>query len=88
MNFGRWLNSLTGLDHLVLLVCIGLSVLAARYILHGVRNIYEHLQKDNRYAPEFRVTPAASFLVVLPVAIIIYLALGLPLSGWLHSVLP
>ena len=83
MKFGNWLNSLSGLDHLIILFCLGLADILSHYLLKAVRQLYYQLQKDNIYAPDFRITPILFFIFALPLTVAIYLLLGIALSNWL-----
>ncbi len=83
MKLGNWLNSLSGLDHLIILFCFGLAAIMSHYILKVVRQLYYQLQKDNLFAPEFRITPALFFVFALPLTVAVYLLLGIALSDWL-----
>ncbi len=84
MKPGKWLNSLDGIDQLVILVCFGVSLLLAHYVINYLGSIYAHLQRDNKFAPDFRPTPTIYFLVSLPILFLVYILIGSAVSGWLH----
>ncbi len=87
MRIGKWLNSLSGLDYIVILFCFGLAVLLSHFILRGIRQFYNQLQKDNPYAPEFRITPTLFFITALPLTTGVYFTIGTMLTGWLSSII-
>ena len=84
MKFGKWLNQLDGLDHLVILTCFAVAVLIAHYVIRYLINFYSHVQRDNKYAPDLRPTPIVYFLIALPITIIIYVLVGSPVTLWLR----
>jgi len=81
MRFGKWLNSLTGIDHLVIIFCFLVASGITHYLLKYLEQIYNHLQRDNKYANKFRVTPILFFLVAFPIATAIYLVIGAPIAS-------
>lgn len=84
MKFGKWLNSLDGIDHMAIVFFFGISIIAAHYIIKNINSLYLHLQRDNKYAPDFRGTPTVYFLIALPITIILYLLAGSFVTGLLR----
>ncbi len=84
MRFGHWLNSLTGTDQLVILVCFGLSLLLAHLGFKQLEQVYNNMQKDNAYANKFRVSPAIFLVAALFITVIVFMLIGRPITGWLQ----
>ncbi len=85
MRFGHWLNSLTGIDQLVILACFGISSFLTHVILKNLKQVYEQLQKDNPYSHDFRISPAVFLVTAILITVFVYLILGQPISDWLQS---
>lgn len=88
MRLANWLNSLSGADQIIILLCFASAIGLAVYLLRGARQLYQHLQSDNPYALKFRLTPAIVFAAALPLTILLYLLFGRIFSGWLANLLP
>lgn len=85
MTLGEWLNSLTLLDHLVILVFFAFSGFLAHVTMVAFRHFVELAQKGNPYAKEFRTSPFTFFAVAIPYTIIIYKLLGALVTTWLRT---
>lgn len=86
MKFSRWLNSLTGLDHIVILLIIALSAWLAWHTLKLFKALYDRQQEGNPYAKEMRISPMAVFAVTVPYALMIYRFIGIYLITWLREI--
>lgn len=84
MIFGRWLNSLTFIDHVIILLIFSISFWIAHVSMKGFRKLVE---KTNRspYAQEFRSSPLILFVIAIPYTIIIYRIFGIYLTELLKS---
>lgn len=60
MKFGHWLNSLTWVDHLVILLLFALCSWFAHLTMKGFRLLVEKTQ-HSPYAEEFRTSPFVFF---------------------------
>ena len=57
MEFGQWLNSLTWLDHVVILLIFVVASYLAQLSITGFRHIIQSAQKKNPYLDQLRTTP-------------------------------
>jgi hypothetical protein len=87
VRLGRWLNSLTLLDHLVILGLFALACFLAHATLVGIRTWYHHLHKDNPYATEFRVTPIFFLGTAIFYTVIIYRLIGTIVTTWIQTLI-
>lgn len=85
MKFSRWLNSLTGLDHIIILITIAVSGWLAWQTLKMIQSWYVRQQKDNPYAKEMRISPMMIFVVTIPYALTIYRFFGIYVTSWLRE---
>ena len=83
MNFARWLNSLSGLDHLIILFLFILAGLFAHLTFQQVRKWYTKQQENNPFAKQMRISPIAFFALAFPYTIILYKLLGEYLKIWI-----
>jgi len=84
MKFGRWLNSLTFIDHAIILLIFTICFWLASVTMKGFRTLVE---KTNRspYAEEFRSSPLILFMIAIPYTIILYRIFGIYLTELLKS---
>jgi len=83
MKFARWLNSLSNVDHLVILFLFILAGLLAHLTLQQVRKWYTKKQEDNHFAKKIRISPITFFAVTIPYTIILYRLLNGYLKFWI-----
>ena len=83
MKFARWLNSLSNVDHLVILFLFILAGLLAHLTLQQVRKWYTKQQEDNPFAKKIRISPIAFFAVTIPYTIVLYKLLNGYLKIWI-----
>ena len=86
MNFGKWLNSLTWIDHLVILILFGLASYIAYMSMNGLRTFVEKTQK-NPYANEFRASPFMFFAFAIPYTFFLYQLVGGIITNWLKDII-
>ncbi len=84
MKFGHWLNSLTWIDHVVILLIFAFCGWLANLTMKGFRLLVEKTQ-HSPYAEEFRTSPFIFFAVAIPYTIILYRFIGVYLSDLLKS---
>lgn len=84
MSFGRWLNSLTWIDHMVLLFLFAICGWLAHLTMKGFRLLVKKTQ-HSPYAEEFRTSPFIFFMVAIPYTVILYKLVGLYLTEILKS---
>ena len=85
MNFGKWLNSLTWIDHLVILLVFALASYLALLSMKGVRTFVEKT-RSNPYANEFRTSPFMFFAFAIPYTIFLYQLVGGVITHWLKDI--
>lgn len=85
MKFGRWLNSLTFIDHLVILFLFVIASYVAYISMKGLRTFVEKTQKSP-YANEFRITPFMFFTFAIPYTIFLYIIVGGFITNWLKDI--
>ena len=76
MSLGKWLNSLTFFDHLVLLVLFLIGLYFSKVTLDALIRLYKKKQGNNPYQLKYRVTPAALLSMAIVYTIILYRILG------------
>ena len=76
MSAGQWLNSLTALDHFVILGFFTMACVFSWFTLNGLRQLYSKMQGQNPYAHEFRITPFSFLGMAFFYTLIMYLLLG------------
>ncbi len=75
MNFGQWLNSLTWIDHIVILFIFSACGWLAHLTMKGFRKLVDKTQ-NSPYSEEFRSSPFILFVIAVPYTIILYKLIG------------
>ena len=57
MTLGKWLNSLSALDHIILLIMFLAGILLSRISLKALIKYYEEKTNYSEYRKQFRITP-------------------------------
>lgn len=83
MKFARWLNSLTPLDHTVILALFFISCGLAYFTIVLFRNWYQKIHDNNPYTHDIRITPFGLLGIGIFYAIILYRIVGIPLTNLL-----
>ena len=86
MSFGKWLNSLTWIDHLVILLLFTLASYVALLSMKGLRTFVEKT-RSSPYANEFRTSPFMFFAFAIPNTIFLYQLVGGVITKWLKNIL-
>tara|TARA_Y100001960_G_scaffold246528_1_gene261573 strand:+ start:1135 stop:1398 length:264 start_codon:yes stop_codon:yes gene_type:complete len=76
MEFGQWLNSLTWLDHIIILLIFIIASYLALLSIAGFKQIMQSAQKKNPYLGQIRTTPFLFFGFAIPYTILLYKLLG------------
>ena len=76
MEFGQWLNSLTWLDHVVILLIFVVASYLAQLSIAGCKHIIQSAQKKNPYLDQLQTTPFLFFGFAIPYTILLYKLLG------------
>ena len=76
MEFGQWLNSLTWLDHIIILLIFIIASYLAQLSIAGFKQIMQSAQKKNPYLGQIRTTPFLFFGFAIPYTILLYKILG------------
>ena len=76
MEFGQWLNSLTWLDHIIILLIFIIASYLALLSITGFKQIMQSAQKKNPYLGQIRTTPFLFFGFAIPYTILLYKLLG------------
>ena len=76
MEFGQWLNSLTWLDHIIILLIFIMASYLAQLSIAGFKQIMQSAQKKNPYLGQIRTTPFLFFGFAIPYTILLYKLLG------------
>ena len=76
MEFGQWLNSLTWLDHIIILLIFIIASYLAQLSMAGFKQIMQSAQKKNPYLGQIRTTPFLFFGFAIPYTILLYKLLG------------
>ncbi|MFQ6604471.1 MAG: hypothetical protein ACE5D8_02850 [Fidelibacterota bacterium] len=87
MTAGQWLNSLTFLDHVVILGLFALACGITWWLVTSAKHIYQRMQKDNPYAQEFRITPLPFMAIAIVITVLLYSLLGAFLTRFLESII-
>ena len=61
MEFGQWLNSLTWLDHNIIILIFIIASYLALLSIAGFKQIMQSAQKKNPYLGQIRTTPFLFF---------------------------
>lgn len=76
MSAGQWLNSLTVLDHFIILGFFTVACIFSWFTLNGLRQLYDKMHSQNPYAHEFRITPFSFLGLAFFYTAIMYMLLG------------
>ena len=76
MEFGQWLNSLTWLDHIIILLIFIMASYLAQLSIAGFKQIMQSAQKKNPYIGQIRTTPFLFFGFAIPYTILLYKLFG------------
>ena len=76
MELGQWLNSLTWLDHIIILLIFIIASYLAQLSIAGFKQIMQSAQKKNPYLGQIRTTPFLFFGFAIPYTILLYKLLG------------
>ncbi len=87
MTAGQWLNSLTFLDHVVILGFFAIACLMTWWLVTTAKHVYQRLQQDNPYAQDFRVTPLPFMGVAVLITILLYSLMGSFITRFLESII-
>ena len=71
MKLGHWLNSLSFVDHLVLLLLYIIGVYFSKLTLEALREFYRKKTNDSPYMVKYRITPLAMLSLGLFYTVII-----------------
>ena len=72
MNLGHWLNSLSALDHGILLIIFLIGVFFSHTTLEAFIEYYDKKKKHRKSRIRFRVTPASLIIIAFIYSITIY----------------
>ena len=86
MEFGQWLNSLTLLDHFVILLIFMFASYLAQLSIAGFKHIIQTAQKKNPYAGQLQSTPFLFFGFAIPYTILLYKLLGKIITQYLQTI--
>ncbi len=59
MTLGQWLNSLSAMDHIILILLYSGSVYLSKITLETMIDYYNEKKQYNKFRVQFRITPAA-----------------------------
>ena len=76
MELGQWLNSLTWLDHIIILLIFIIASYLAQLSIAGFKHIMQSAQKKNPYLGQIQTTPFLFFGFAIPYTILLYKLLG------------
>ena len=86
MEFGQWLNSLTWLDHIIILLIFIIASYLALLSIAGFKQIMQSAQKKNPYIGQIRTTPFLFFGFAIPYTILLYKLLGNIITQYLITI--
>jgi len=86
MEFGQWLNSLTWLDHFVILLIFVVASYLAQLSIEGFKHIILSAQKKNPYLDQLQTTPFLFFGFAIPYTILLYKLLGNIITQYLKTI--
>ena len=72
MTLGQWLNSLSVLDHIILLIMFLAGILLSRISLNALIKYYEEKTNYSEYRKQFRITPFSLLSLGILYFLIIY----------------
>ena len=76
MTLGQWLNNLSVLDHIILLIMFLAGVLLSRISLNALIKYYEKKTNYSEYRKQFRITPFSLLSLGVLYFLIIYKVLS------------
>ena len=76
MELRQWLNYLTWLDHIIILLIFIIASYLAQLSIAGFKQIMQSAQKKNPYLGQIRTTPFLFFGFAIPYTILLYKLLG------------
>ena len=86
MEFGQWLNSLTWLDHIIILLIFIIASYLALLSIAGFKQIMQSAQKKNPYLGQIQTTPFLFFGFAIPYTILLYKLLGNIITQYLITI--
>ena len=86
MELGQWLNSLTWLDHIIILLIFIIASYLAQLSIAGFNQIMQSAQKKNPYLGQIRTTPFLFFGFAIPYTILLYKLLGNIITQYLITI--
>ena len=86
MEFGQWLNSLTWLDHIIILLIFIIASYLAQLSIAGFKHIIQSAQKKNPYLGQIRTTPILFFGIAIPYTILLYKIMGNIITQYLITI--
>ena len=86
MEVGQWLNSLTWLDHIIILLIFIIASYLALLSIAGFKQIMQSAQKKNPYLGQIRTTPFLFFGFAIPYTILLYKLLGNIITQYLITI--
>ena len=86
MEFGQWLNSLTWLDHIIILLIFIIASYLAQLSIAGFKHIIQSAQKKNPYLDQLQTTPFLFFGFAIPYTILLYKILGNIITQYLITI--
>jgi len=86
MEFGQWLNSLTWLDHVVILLIFVVASYLVQLSISGFKHIIQSAQKKNPYQDQLQTTPFLFFGFAIPYTILLYKLLGNIVTQYLKTI--
>ena len=86
MEFGQWLNSLTWLDHIIILLIFIIASYLAQLSIAGFKHIIQSAQKKNPYLDHLQTTPFLFFGFTIPYTILLYKLLGNIITQYLKTI--
>ena len=86
MEFGQWLNSLTWLDHVVILLIFVVASYLAQLSIAGFKHIIQSAQKKNPSLDQLQTTPFLFFGFAIPYTILLYKILSNIITQYLKTI--
>tara|TARA_B100000029_G_C16856208_1_gene697488 strand:+ start:152 stop:415 length:264 start_codon:yes stop_codon:yes gene_type:complete len=86
MEFGQWLNSLTLLNYIIILLIFIIASYLAQLSIAGFKHIIHSAQKKNPYLGQIRTTPFLFFGFAIPYTILLYKLLGNIITQYLITI--
>jgi len=72
MKLGHWLNSLSAIDHAILLIVFLMGIYFAKATLDGLIEFYNNKTNHSKFRVRFRVTPGSLLLLGFIYSLILY----------------